>query len=72
MDQRGDYPTHWSLLIEINTVELENVARRLQRPTSFAKLFEDKVQEETKKAEEEPRKPKRTMTTKSKELTNMQ
>ena len=53
VDQSGDFPTHRSLLIEINTVELENVTRQLQRPTNFAKLFEDKVQEETKKAEEE-------------------
>jgi hypothetical protein len=53
VDQSGDLPTHRSLFIEINTEELEKTTRELQKPTNFAKLFEEKVQEEIAKGRQE-------------------
>ena len=58
VDQPGDYPTHCPLIIEVETNKLEQITRELQRPTNFAKLLEDKIQEEvqqeeTKASEEE-------------------
>ena len=60
VDQCGDFPTHRPLVIEVETEKLERTTNELQRPTNFAQMLEDKVQEEAaqgdKKAAEEEEK----------------
>ena len=46
VDNESDYPTHRPLIIDIATQKLQINTNELQKPTDFAVLFEEKVQEE--------------------------
>ena len=44
VDRCGDYPTHRTLIIEVNVETIEKVTRELQKTTNCAKLLEEKIQ----------------------------
>ena len=50
VDESSDYPTHRPLIIEIVTKLLENTSRELKKPTNFAKMFTQKIEDEIEEA----------------------
>ena len=46
VDLESDFPTHRPLIIEVWANLLERTTNELQTPTNYAKLMEEKVQEE--------------------------
>ena len=66
--QDANFPTHRPIRIKVATTKLTTTTNQLRKPTNFAKLFQDKVDEEVKakqgeadkEATEENQEPKKT------------
>ena len=50
VDDYSDFPTHRPLIIEIMTKLLENTSRELKKPTNFANMLNQKIEEEAEDA----------------------
>ena len=50
VDDSSDYPTHRPLVIEVLTRMLEVTVKELQQTANFARLFNQRVEEEAEKA----------------------
>ena len=51
VDENSDYPTHRPLIIEVITKILEVDIKELQKPTSFAWMLNQRIDEELEKAQ---------------------
>lgn len=49
VDNDADYPTHRPVVFDVATNKLETTTKELIKPTDFAVLFEEKVQDEVQK-----------------------
>ena len=44
----GNFPTHRPIRVRIATAQLKTVTNQLRRPTNYATMFQEKVEEDTK------------------------
>ena len=47
--QDANFPTHRQIRIKIATTELTTTTNQLRKPTNYAKMFQDKLDEEAQK-----------------------
>ena len=50
VDNTSGLPTHRPLVMKVNIKKIRKQTKRLRKPTNFAELFEDKVQEKVNEA----------------------
>ena len=55
VDQAGEYPSHRPLMVEIYVKKLQRVVNKLNKPTDFSELFDEKVKEMVEAAQKEAR-----------------